>query len=108
MARSPLTTWRAARRQAGSSRYLVVGGLVVLMGLQLAAIVVVQSRGALLGLLASVFYLGLLLAARAGDRRLFGGVIIAVLAVASLLLLISLPGSIRFYNTGPVKLCSCF
>ena len=63
------------------------------MGFQLAAIVVVQSRGAFLGLLASVFYLGLLLAARAGNRRLLGGLTIAALAVVGLLLLINLPGS---------------
>jgi tetratricopeptide (TPR) repeat protein/O-antigen ligase len=88
-----VTTWGVARRRAGLSRYLVVVALVVLMGLQLAAIVVVQSRGAFLGLLASVFYLSLLLAARAGNRRLLGGLAIAALAVVGLLLLINLPGS---------------
>ncbi|MFQ6059651.1 MAG: O-antigen ligase family protein, partial [Anaerolineae bacterium] len=88
-----VTAWRAARCQASLSRYLAVGTLVVLVGLQLAAIVVTQSRGAFLGLLAAVFYLGLLLAARAGDRRLLGGLTIAALAVVGLLLLINLPGS---------------
>lgn len=88
-----ITTWGAVRRQAGPSRYLVVGGLVVLMGLQLAAIVVTQSRGAFLGLLAWTSYLGLLLAARAGNRRLLGGLVIAALAVVGLLLLINLPTS---------------
>lgn len=88
-----VTTWGAARRQAGLSRYLVVGGLVLSIGLQLAAIVVTQSRGAFVGLLAAIFYLGLLLAARAGKKRLLGGVAIAALAVVGLLLFINLPGS---------------
>jgi putative inorganic carbon (HCO3(-)) transporter len=85
--------WRAARRRAGLGSYLVVGGLVLSIGLQLAAIVVTQSRGAFVGLLAAILYLGLLLAARAGKKRLLGGVAIAALAVLGLLLFINLPGS---------------
>ena len=88
-----VTAWRTARRRAGLSRYLAAAALVVSVGLQLAAILVTQSRGAFLGLLAAGFYLGLLLAARAGDRRLLGGLVIAALTVVGLLFVINLPGS---------------
>lgn len=88
-----VTAWWAARRQAGLSRYLLVGGLVVSLGLQLAAIIVAQSRGPFLGLLAAAVYLGLLLVAGAGDRRWLGSLALAVLTAAGLLLLINLPGS---------------
>ncbi len=88
-----VAAWRAARHQAELRRYLAVGALVVLVGLQLATFIVTQSRGAFLGFLAMVFYLGLLLAARAGDGRLVGGVTIAALAVIALLVFVNLPES---------------
>ncbi len=88
-----VTNWRTARRQGGLPRYLAVTALVMLAGLQVAAVVVTQSRGPFLGMLAMVFFLVLLLAVRTGNKRLLGSLVVTVLVIVGLLILVNLPGS---------------